>query len=106
MLKIGDIMYSTWGYDQTNVDFYRVAKITKTGKSVTLVPIGQVIYKSENPLAEYVIPSDNKSGYGAPITRRIKVWDWNGQKKVSVKLNSYASASLWNGTPILQTHYH
>lgn len=27
-LREGDILYSSWGYDQTNVDFYQVMRIT------------------------------------------------------------------------------
>lgn len=27
-MKVGDIFKSTWGYDQTNVDFYVVTRIT------------------------------------------------------------------------------
>ena len=26
-VKIGDIFYSSWGYDQTNIDYYMVTKI-------------------------------------------------------------------------------
>ena len=35
---MGDIMYSSWGYDQTNVDFYKVVRVTKA--SAWLQPIG------------------------------------------------------------------
>lgn len=27
-VKVGDIFYTSWGYDQTNVDFYQVVKIS------------------------------------------------------------------------------
>ena len=30
--KVGDILYSAWGYDQTNVDFYQIVKKTKSQK--------------------------------------------------------------------------
>ena len=37
-IKEGDIFYSSWGYDQTNIDYYKVTKLI--GKaSVELVPI-------------------------------------------------------------------
>ena len=26
-LKVGDILYSSWGYDQTNIDFYQVTAV-------------------------------------------------------------------------------
>jgi hypothetical protein len=28
ILKIGDILYTSWGYDQTNVDFFAVTKVS------------------------------------------------------------------------------
>jgi hypothetical protein len=36
-MKVGDLYYSSWGYDQTNVDFYQVIAIN--GKSFTLKEI-------------------------------------------------------------------
>lgn len=37
-LKVGDILYCTWGYDQTNVDFFEVVKVV--GKCVDIRKIG------------------------------------------------------------------
>lgn len=36
-LKVGDILYTSWGYDQTNVDFFVVTKVS--GKMVTVAEI-------------------------------------------------------------------
>lgn len=36
-MKQDDIFVSSWGYEQTNVDFYEVVKVT--AKTVTLIPI-------------------------------------------------------------------
>jgi hypothetical protein len=33
--KLGDVLYSTWGYEQTNVDFYQVVAVP-SGRSVVL----------------------------------------------------------------------
>lgn len=33
-LKVGDIFYTSWGYDQTNTDFFKVVKIS--GKRITV----------------------------------------------------------------------
>lgn len=35
---VGDILYTSWGYDQTNVDFYRVTRVK--GKTVYVREIG------------------------------------------------------------------
>lgn len=37
-VKVGDIFYNSWGYDQTNIDFYKVTRITRT--KVELLAIG------------------------------------------------------------------
>jgi hypothetical protein len=31
--KIGDVFVRSWGYDQTNVDFYELTALSKTGKT-------------------------------------------------------------------------
>jgi len=28
-LKVGDIVYNSWGYDQTNIDFYQVVRVSE-----------------------------------------------------------------------------
>jgi hypothetical protein len=27
--KVGDILYSSWGYDQTNIEFFKVVKVSE-----------------------------------------------------------------------------
>lgn len=39
-LKVGDVLYSSWGYDQTNIDFYQVERLSPSGKSAYIVRIG------------------------------------------------------------------
>lgn len=38
--KVGDLLVSSWGYDQTNIEFYQVTKTTE--KQVTVFEIGQI----------------------------------------------------------------
>ena len=38
-LNVGDLFYSSWGYDQTNIDFYEVTEVR--GKSVIVVELAQ-----------------------------------------------------------------
>ncbi len=45
--KVGDIFATSWGYDQTNVEFYEIVKVSKTGKSVTAHEIEQEIRTPE-----------------------------------------------------------
>jgi hypothetical protein len=36
-LRVGDVLYTSWGYDQTNVDFYAVTRVS--GRRVYVRPI-------------------------------------------------------------------
>ena len=57
-MKKGDILVSSWGYEQTNIDFYKVVGVTP--KSVKIVKLGQKVIKSgDDFLSEYVIPNHN-----------------------------------------------
>ena len=38
-IEIGDMFRYSWGYDQTNVDFYQVTAISPSSKSATLESI-------------------------------------------------------------------
>ena len=39
-VKVGDLFYSSWGYDQTNIEFFKVVGLTKSGKSAKVRQIG------------------------------------------------------------------
>ena len=39
-LQVGSVLVNSWGYDQTNVDYYQVVKVSATGRTVTIRQIG------------------------------------------------------------------
>ena len=45
-IKVGDIFYHSWGYEQTNIDFYQV--IAVTAKTVSIKEIKGVVDKYDN----------------------------------------------------------
>lgn len=54
-LKVGDIMYNSWGYKQTNVDFFQITKIS--GKSAYIRPIcGEHVKGSEGFMSANIRP--------------------------------------------------
>ncbi len=109
-LVANDCLYSSWGYDQTNVDFYRVVRTTKT--MVVLQQLEAV--KNENgPTAmrgtttptdkpATVWNHDTQQREDAPLLRR-KVQ--TGRMGDCVKLESYSYAHKWDGTPQQFTSY-
>jgi len=40
--KVGDVFHSSWGYDQTNTEYYKIVSISKTGKTAKVVQVGSV----------------------------------------------------------------
>jgi hypothetical protein len=94
-LKEGDILAGSWGYDQTNVNFYQVTEVL--GKDVILREIGYKPVRSERGM-EYVVPTPDKF-VGPPIRRRPT----GAAGRASVKINNSIRAFLWDGKPMYQT---
>jgi hypothetical protein len=38
-VQVGTVFYSSWGYDQTNVDYYVVSALSASGKTATFVAV-------------------------------------------------------------------
>ena len=91
-LKEGDILYSSWGYDQTNIDFYQVIEVGE--KSVKIRGIGSKIVDS-SPGSDMVAAVPG-SFHGPTMTKMV------GQGDV-VRISSYASAYPWDGKPKHET---
>jgi len=41
-VKVDDIFHSSWGYDQTNIEYYKIVEISKTGKTCKVVQVGSI----------------------------------------------------------------
>lgn len=96
VFQVGDILYSSWGYEQTNIDFYQIIAL-KGKTSVVLRKIAQIETEQTGWLSEKVIAAKD-SFIGEPFTKR----DLGG----SVKIEKYAHATKWDGRPLHQSHYH
>jgi hypothetical protein len=109
-VSVGDVFYCSWGYDQTNVNFYEVIRLT--GQGVEVQPIwGKVI--SSGSGSEKVVPDignakdwDVLTGVGVnDNTHKSKVCrlrdGYNGRPRII--LGRDYSAGKWEGTPLHQT---
>jgi len=91
----GDILECSWGYDQTNIDFYYVIK--KAGSYITFIPMSnKIVEYNNNDMTGKVIP--NEPNYNAKPLRR-KIQKSSISNSLWVKINTYSSASKWNGKP-------
>lgn len=107
-MTLGKIFYSSWGYEQTNIDFYKVIGVSKSGKSITLQQIGGKVVEHAGFCSEYVVPNEEKE-IGEPIrNRRLNVSKYSGQSFVNVSRREDWTnyAYEWGGQPLLQTDYY
>jgi len=105
--KVGDILYSSWGYDQTNIDFYKVVKVSEF--SVWIQQLGKKVVEVTGWAHQNVVPVDSSTyetrDWDVPekyITRTYPIKRHKIQPSFSgygVSLNSFSSAFLWDGKP-------
>lgn len=85
----GAILYSSWGYEQTNVDFYLITK--RTPNAVWLVEIGSTT-KETGFMSGETVPDKNVIKSDKPFMRRFNKWG-------SLSISSYQGLALYNGQP-------
>lgn len=94
-VKVGDIFECSWGYDQTNVDFYEVVGLTPSGKSVKVRRTAKKRTDDSHVTAAPGACSDTPT-----TTKRISI---GYQGRPSFRVSSYADAYLWDGKPTYET---
>jgi len=100
--QIGDILEYTWGYEQTNADFFQVIGITKSGKSVLIHEI-KSIETEDSPLA--------MSGSAVPVPGAFKPDKSTIRKQIKTSGDhiilsmDYGVARKWDGLPVSYSSY-
>lgn len=123
---VGALFVCSWGYDQTNVDFYKVLSVTKSGKSAKVQKWSSATASTEHAYgSEHVVPGEgpamvtvwdegvdfstmdyweaqqHKHSEPAPVeTKRLKFGGYCG---VGFTVNSYSGAYLWDGNAKYET---
>lgn len=90
-LEPGAILVCSWGYDQTQADFYQVTDVK--GKNVV---IRELAKKRVGDSSVTAIPNQFD---GPPMTKR----PGGSAGHPSVRVNSFSSAHLWDGKPEYET---
>ena len=103
--RLGDILVSSWGYDQTNVDFYVVKEIRgKTG--LTLCQIQKDVVPTDYFETYIVEPRKTENTHSVTYYpepgKTIKV----RAKNDYVKVGYGQYARKWCGKPQTETKYH
>jgi len=87
-LKIGDVLVCSWGYDQTNIDYYQVTRVP----GAQTVEIRKIAAKSgpEEGFMTAYCTADRDNFVGEPMIKRAN-------SSNCVRIASYACASPWDG---------
>jgi hypothetical protein len=94
VISVGDILYSSWGYEQTNIDWYQV--IATTDKTITVRQIAGDrnetgwLQGETRPVRDHFIEE--------PLTRKVS-------ESNSIRIESFAHAWLWDGRTKHYTAY-
>ena len=89
--KIGDILSCSWGYEQTNVDWYTATETTAHTVTLARIAGGLTDKETGNSMAGYSIPEMPVRIVGEERTKH------RADERGSVRINSYSWAYLWDG---------
>tara|TARA_R110000796_G_scaffold222497_1_gene338688 strand:+ start:14 stop:601 length:588 start_codon:yes stop_codon:yes gene_type:complete len=98
-LKIGDVLYCSWGYDQTNIDFFKVSKLIGKNK-VALIPVSGAYTEQNGAYGNKVVASDECSRNSFITKEKNYMVDGSNN---SITISSFANAYLWDGKPLYET---
>lgn len=97
--KVGDILYSSWGYDQTNIDFYQVTAVS--GSSATVREIAKNYLPSQSSRGQDAVMPAVGSFIGPPKKKRVQ--KSGGGRDYRIKIDDSSTAWPWDGKPKFQT---
>lgn len=106
----GNFFHESWGYDQTNADFYQVTRISESGKTVWLRHVGTGLVAADAcggtkvaPLADMFDRPDGQGSRSGEMKRRLRPYDHGNGITWAVNITDYSSARLWDCKPAYET---
>lgn len=98
-IEVGTIFYSSWGYDQTNIDYFQVVKVTPKGVYIREIKDKRTyegdMHGTSVPVKDdfqdwSLLHKENK-----PVFRRLV----DNSSEPAINIKGYNSAWLWDGQP-------
>ena len=96
-IEVGSILASEWGYEQTNVCFYKVIDIA--GQSAKIAKL-ETVKTQTGDMCGTAMPGNEIYGH-----KRVRRKIHTGQKEEYLKIESFEYASPWDGRPAEYTSY-
>jgi hypothetical protein len=102
-MELGAILVSSWGYEQTNVDFYVVVEMT--AKMVKLLSLYKRTHQEDGycSMAGKTTATNDINFRGEMLKKKIQNGGYSGGGYV--KIESYAYAKLWDGKKEYESWY-
>ena len=97
--KVGDVLYTEWGYSMTLVNFYKITKLINATKFM-VISLGDKVVKGELGLYGTKVPDMSDVGQ---IEREAIVKN-NNHIEIAIRSNIIKYAILWNGKPVTFNH--
>lgn len=109
--EVGDILVESWGYDQTNIDFYQIVRTSEKSVWIKEIAARQI---SSNGYQDQLVAAPGQfieRGYvrgggkdnGGGRAKRVQWAEWGNQPRPYVTISSYSNAYPWNGEVENQT---
>ncbi len=90
-VTVGDIFCCSWGYDQTNIDYYEAVAVSKTGRVKIRMIEAQRIDSTKSTDVLAPVPGayiSDATGYKVP-----NFYMMGGEENCFITINSYSTAS-------------
>lgn len=98
-IKIGDIFYNSWGYEQTNIDFYQVVSTTAKTISLRRIKGGSNNYDAYHMTGSKVAIKDS---FCKDEVIRKTPYLLGGEWRINFE---YGAGSQWDGSPMTYSCY-
>lgn len=72
-ISVGDIFVNSWGYDQTNIDYYQVVEVKPSGKSAVIRKIGYANKEETGFMSGNCSPAPGKF-VGEPMLKMVQCY--------------------------------
>lgn len=96
----GTIVYASWGYDQTNIDWFKIIK--RVGDWLTLQPLKAVNEHDAHAMTGKTTPGEPDEA-AKPIRRRLRR---DGTREIGMPFKpSYGWMRAWEGRPVGYSTY-
>lgn len=92
--QVGQIVYDSWGYEQTNIDFYQVIEVKN--KSVVIQPIQGKMVPSQGYSSMAGLTAPVKDSFcGEPIRKNVNAWVSGGNPSYYLR-SEHGIINLYN----------